>query len=101
MDILKNSGLEDANYKSLYVRGISGTRVVDNVWRASARVDFNRINLKFLQNSEYTATTWGDLKTDATSGNNETNVGNFRALVSACLFFLKTSFNTLLTKLKK
>ena len=83
----KNSGLEDANYKSLYVRGVSGTRVVDNVWRASARVDFKQNKFKISPELEYTAATWGDLKTDATSGNNETNVGNFRALVSASYSF--------------
>ena len=83
----KNSGLEDANYKSLYVRGVSGTRVVDNVWRASARVDFKQNKFRITPELEYTAATWGDLKTDATSGNNETNVGNFRALVSASYSF--------------
>ncbi len=65
----KNSGLEDANYKSLYVRGISGTRVVDNVWRASARVDFKQNKFRITPELEYTAANWGDLKTDATSGN--------------------------------
>ena len=83
----KNSGLEDANYKSLYVRGVSGTRVVDNVWRASARVDFKQNKFRITPELEYTAATWGDLKTDATSGNNETNVGNFRAMVSAAYSF--------------
>ena len=83
----KNSGLEDANYKSLYVRGVSGNRVVDNVWRASARVDFKQNKFKISPELEYTAATWGDLKTDATSGNNEINVGNFRALVSASYSF--------------
>jgi hypothetical protein len=61
--------------------------VVDNVWRASARVDFKQNKFKISPELEYTAATWGDLKTDVTSGNNETNVGNFRALVSASYSF--------------
>ena len=83
----KNGGLDDAGYKNLYVRGISGTRIVDNVWRASARVDFKENKLKLSPEIEYTSATWGDVKTDATSGANQEKVSNFRALVSATYSF--------------
>ena len=83
----KNDGLSDAGYKTLYVRGVSGSRIVDNVWRASARVDFKENKFKLSPEIEYTSATWGDLKTDATSGANQEKVGNFRALVSATYSF--------------
>ena len=83
----KNNGLSDDGYKNLYVRGVSGSRIVDNVWRASARVDFKENKFKLSPEIEYTSATWGDLKTDATTGNNKETVGNFRALISATYSF--------------
>lgn len=83
----KNGGLSDAGYKTLYVRGVSGARIIDNVWRASARVDFKENKFKLSPEIEYTSATWGDLKTDATSGANQEKVGNFRALISATYSF--------------
>jgi hypothetical protein len=83
----KNDGLSNDGYKNLYVRGVSGSRIVDNVWRASARVDFKENKFKLSPEIEYTSATWGDLKTDATSGNNKETVGNFRALISATYSF--------------
>ena len=83
----KNNGLSDDGYKNLYLRGVSGSRIVDNVWRASARVDFKENKFKLSPEIEYTSATWGDLKTDATTGNNKETVGNFRALISATYSF--------------
>ena len=62
-------------------------QIVDNVWRASARVDFKENKFKLSPEIEYTSATWGDLKPDATSGANQEKVGNFRALVSATYSF--------------
>ena len=43
----KNNGSDKAG-TAYYMRGISNTRVVDNVWRVSGRVDFKRTNLELL-----------------------------------------------------
>ena len=75
----KNSGT-DSNYNNLYVRGASGTRILDNIWRASARVDFKQNKFLIVPEVEYTSATWGDLKPDATAGDNQKNVGNVRVM---------------------
>ena len=36
---------------------------------------------------EYTAATWGDLKSDASVDGNTTNMGNFRAMISCAYSF--------------
>jgi hypothetical protein len=83
----KNNGLSDAGYKAVFMRGISGTRILDNVWRTSARIDFKENKFKLSPEIEYTAATWGDVTTDAKAGANKENVGNFRALISAVYSF--------------
>ena len=75
----KNSGTE-SNYNNLYVRGASGTRILDNIWRASARVDFKQNKFLIVPEVEYTSATWGDLKPDATAGDNQKTVGNVRVM---------------------
>jgi hypothetical protein len=69
------------------MRGTSGTRGVDNVWRASARVDFKQNKFRITPELEYTSATWGDLNSDASVGGNTTDVGNFRAMVSVVYSF--------------
>lgn len=96
-----NKGTSD-NYKTVYMRGLfnnitnasigshtvgSVGRVIDNVWRASARIDFKENKFKLTPEIEYTSATWGDIKTNATAGNNKETVGNFRALISASYSF--------------
>lgn len=82
----QNNGT-DAGYKNLYFRGNSGNRIIDNVWRASARVDFKQNKFRLSPEIEYTSATWGDTDLNATAGNNKTTVANFRALVSAVYYF--------------
>ena len=82
----KNSGV-DTGFKNLYMRGVSGTRVLDNVWRASARVEFKQNKFNIAPELEYTAAKWGDLNPDATAGNNSKDVGNFRGMVRVMYSF--------------
>ncbi|MCP2038292.1 hypothetical protein [Chryseobacterium sp. HSC-36S06] len=82
----KNSGV-DAGYKNLYVRGASGTRILDNVWRVSARVDFKKNKFSITPEVEYTAAKWGDLNTEALAKNNLKNVGNLRGTVRVMYSF--------------
>ena len=82
----KNSGV-DAGYKNLYVRGISGTRILDDVWRASARVDFKHNKFNISPEIEYTAATWGDLNAKGKAENNMKDVANFRAMVRVMYSF--------------
>ena len=86
MGYTQNNGT-DAGYKNLYFRGNSGNRIIDNVWRASARVDFKQNKFRLSPEIEYTSATWGDTDLNATAGNNKTTVANFRALVSAVYYF--------------
>lgn len=82
----KNDGV-DAGYKNLYVRGASGTRVIDNVWRASARVDFKQNKFNISPELEYTAAKWGDTNTEGKAGTNSKDVGNFRGMVKVMYSF--------------
>lgn len=82
----KNSGVE-AGYKNLYARGVSGTRILDQVWRASARVDFKQNKFAITPEIEYTAAKWGDIGLDATATNNMKDVGNLRAMVRVMYSF--------------
>lgn len=82
----KNSGV-DAGYKNLYARGVSGTRILDQVWRASARVDFKQNKFAITPEIEYTAAKWGDIGLDATATNNMKDVGNLRAMVRVMYSF--------------
>lgn len=83
------NGLAAGETVKYYMRGVSGTRVVDNVWRASARVDFKQNKFRVTPEIEYTAATWGDLNSNAsgTADLNTKNVGNFRAMVSCAYSF--------------
>ena len=85
----KNNGASTAAtaLSSIYMRGISGGRVVDNVWRASARVDFKQNKFRVTPEVEYTSATWGDADLYGKAGDNQTKVGNFRAMVSCAYSF--------------
>ena len=82
----KNSGV-DAGYKNLYIRGASGARVLDAVWRASARVDFKQNKFNITPELEYTAAKWGDVNAKGKAENNLKDVGNFRAMVRVMYSF--------------
>lgn len=82
----KNSGV-DAGFKNLYVRGSSGPRILDAVWRASARVEFKQNKFNIAPEIEYTAAKWGDTNTEAKAGNNSKDVANLRAMVRVMYSF--------------
>ena len=82
----KNNGIEEG-YKNLYIRGNSGTRILDNVWRASARVEFKQNKFNIAPEIEYTAAKWGDTQADATAGGKTVNVGNLRGMVRVMYSF--------------
>ena len=82
----KNSGV-DEGYKNLYMRGVSGTRILDNVWRASARVEFKQNKFNIAPEIEYTAAKYGDTQKDATAGGKFTDVGNLRGMVRVMYSF--------------
>lgn len=83
------TGLTQGETVKYYLRGVSGSRVVDNVWRASGRVEFKRNNFKVTPELEYTAATWGDLNKNGNgkADLNKTNVANLRALFSCAYSF--------------
>ena len=87
----KNNGSKDDNTTATftnYVRGVSGNRIVDNVWRASGRIDFKKNKFRVTPEIEYTAATWGDLKkSNATATINKNEVGNFRTMISCAYSF--------------
>lgn len=82
----KNSGV-DAGFKNLYVRGASGTRILNHVWRASARVDFKQNKFNISPEIEYTAAQWDDINSEAVAETNLKDVGNLRALVKVLYSF--------------
>jgi hypothetical protein len=72
-----------------YMRGVSATRVIDRVWRASARVDFKQNKFRVSPELEYTSAVWGDLNTNGNgkADANQVTVGNMRAMVSCVYTF--------------
>ena len=82
----KNDGV-DAGYKNLYVRGVSGSRILDNVWRASARVDFKQNKFNISPEIEYTTAKWGDINANGKAENNLKDVANLRGMVRVMYSF--------------
>lgn len=72
-----------------YSRGVSGTRVVDQVMRVSGRVDFKQNKFRVTPEIEYTGATWGDLNAngDGTADLNKKDVSNMRFMVSCAYSF--------------
>lgn len=83
----KNHGTGVDGATAFYTRGNTVTRGIDNVWRASGRVDFKQNKFRITPEIEYTKATWGDLKSDFTVQNNEKKLGNLRAMVSCAYSF--------------
>lgn len=85
----KNNGASTAagSTAQVYGRGITGSRVVDNVWRASGRIDFKSNKFRVTPELEYTAARWGDADLFAKASTNKKDVGNFRAMVSCVYTF--------------
>lgn len=87
-----NGGTGKDGATAFYMRGINGTattstRVIDNVWRLSGRVDFKQNKFRITPEIEYTAATWGDLKSDGSADGNAKKVANMRALISCVYSF--------------
>lgn len=72
-----------------YMRGITGTRVVDQVMRIAGRVDFKQNKFRVSPELEYTGATWGDLNSNGngTSDLNAKKVANTRLLISCAYSF--------------
>lgn len=85
----KNNGANTAagSAAQIYGRGITGARVVDNVWRVSGRVDFKKNKFRVSPELEYTSATWGDADLFAKATTNKKDVANFRAMISCVYSF--------------
>lgn len=85
----KNNGSDKAagSLSQIYSRGVSGARVIDNVWRVSGRVDFKKNKFRVSPELEYTSATWGDIDLFAKATNNLKIVANFRAMISCVYLF--------------
>jgi hypothetical protein len=72
-----------------YMRGVTGTRVVDQIMRVSGRVDFKQNKFRVTPEIEYTGATWGDLNAngDGTANLNKKDVSNMRFMVSCAYSF--------------
>jgi hypothetical protein len=85
----KNNGASTAagTLAQIYGRGLSATRVIDNVWRASGRIDFKKNKFRVSPELEYTAATWGDGNLFGKANANLKKVSNFRATLSCVYLF--------------
>lgn len=83
----KNDGASVAasTATEIYGRGVSGSRVIDDVWRLSGRIDFKKNKFRVAPELEYTAATYGDADLYGKATTNKTNVNNFRTMV-ACVY---------------
>lgn len=77
---------ETAKY---YIRGVSGSRVVEQVMRIAGRVDFKQNKFRVTPEIEYTGATWGDLNSNGngTADLNKKDVSNMRFMVSCAYSF--------------
>lgn len=77
---------ETAKY---YMRGVTGSRVIDQVMRVSGRVDFKQNKFRVTPEIEYTGATWGDLNKngDGTADLNAKDVSNMRFVISCAYSF--------------
>ena len=93
LGMTKNNGtsrtLEVGETVKYYIRGVSGTRVIDQVFRVAGRVDFKQNKFRITPEIEYTGATWGDLNTNgnATTNLNAKKVANTRLLISCAYSF--------------
>jgi hypothetical protein len=85
----KNNGANTAAtaLNSIYMRGLTGSRVIDNVWRVSGRVDFKKNKFRVSPELEYTAATWGDADLYGKATTNKKDVANFRTMISCVYSF--------------
>ncbi len=85
----KNNGATTAagTAAQIYGRGITGARVIDNVWRVSGRVDFKKNKFRVSPELEYTSATWGDADLFAKATTNKKDVNNFRVMISCVYSF--------------
>jgi DcaP outer membrane protein len=84
------NGLAAGETVKYYTRGNSGTtRVIDNVYRISGRVDFKQNKFRITPELEYTAASWGDMsaKGNYKADGNDKDVANFRAMISCVYSF--------------
>lgn len=87
-----NNGASTAatSLASIYMRGTNvagGSRVIDNVWRASGRVDFKKNKFRVTPELEYTNARWGDADLFGKATANMKYVSNFRTMVSCVYSF--------------
>jgi hypothetical protein len=82
-----NGGTGKTGATAFYMRGVSGTRALDNVWRLSGRIDFKQNKFRVTPEVEYTSATWADLTSDGSASGNSKKVGNVRAMVSCVYAF--------------
>ncbi len=84
----KNNGAGTAaTAGQIYGRGITGSRIIDNVWRASARVDFKKNKFRVSPELELTTAEWGDADLFAKATTNMKKVSNFRTMISCVYTF--------------
>jgi hypothetical protein len=87
----KNNGANTAasSLGSIYMRGTNtgATRIIDNVWRVSGRIDFKKNKFRVSPELEFTSATWGDADLFAKATTNLKKVANFRALLSCTYSF--------------
>jgi len=85
----KNNGSDKAagTLAQIYGRGLSSTRIIDNVWRASTRVDFKKNKFRVSPELELTTAEWGDTDLFAKATTNMKKVTNFRTMISCVYTF--------------
>lgn len=82
----KNHGA-GGDISNLYMRGGNARRVLDNVWRASGRVEFKQNKFNLAPEVEYTAAKWADTDSNGAAGGNGKSVGSLRILARAIYSF--------------
>lgn len=85
----KNNGadVDASTVTKYYMRGISGNRGIDDVWRISGRVDFKQNKFKISPEIEYTNAKWGNVDNSASVINSAHNFHNWRMMATATYFF--------------
>lgn len=85
----KNNGAGTAAsaMAQVYGRGVAGARIIDNVWRASGRIDFKKNKFRVTPEIELTNASWGAANLNGKATGALTDVMNVRTMVSCVYAF--------------
>ena len=82
-----HQGGTDPGYAELYLRGGSTTRILTDLYRASARVEIKEHSFLLVPEIEYTVGSWEDTSENATGAGDAFHAGSLRLMARVMYSF--------------